>query len=224
MRTSPIAHALTARRAQFAPYRGMSCAVMVTEEDAARADAAGICDLSALERCGLKGAGAADWLQANGIVVSAGANTFAPLPGGGLVARLARAEFLVEDGPDDRVVSRLRPLLRAGLPRVTPVLRQDCALALVGTRIPELLVQTCNVDFAALPPDAPAVTLTQMVGVSVTVVRREVGGRAAVRVWCDYTSGPYLWETLTGIAEELGGGAVGAAAVWPRLAETMDRR
>lgn len=224
MRTSPVAHALSARRARFAPFRGMPCAFVVNDDDPVRAAAAGICDLSALERCGLKGAGAAEWLQSNGVAVSEGANTFAPLPGGGLVARLARTEFLVEDGPDDAIVPRLRSLLRAGLPKVTPVLRQDCALALVGSRIPELLVETCNVDFASLSPDAPVVTLTQMVGVSVTVVRRDIGGRAGVRVWCDYTSGPYLWDTLVGIAEELGGGAVGTAAVWPRLTETMDRQ
>ncbi len=217
VRSSPVAQALIARKAQWAPYRGMPCAVSVSADDVRQAGAVGVCDVSSLERCGLKGGGAAAWLEAQGVPVPAGANQWVSLPGGGLVARLARTEFLVEDGPSGTEVRRIRPLIRAGIDGVTPVLRQDCALVLTGERVPELLVQTCNVDFSGVPADGPGLTLTQMVGVSVTVIRRELNGRPVLRLWCDFTSGPYLWETLVGIAEELGGGAVGVAAAWPEL-------
>jgi sarcosine oxidase subunit gamma len=53
--------------------------------------------------------------------------------------------------------------------------------------------------------------------VSVTVLRHSLSGAPAWRVWCDYTAGTYLWETLVGIAEELGGGAAGITAAWPAL-------
>lgn len=223
VRSSPVAHALHARKAQWAPYRGMPCAVSVTADDVRHADSLGICDVSALERCGVKGGGAAAWLEAQGIPVPAEANHWVALPSGGVVARLARTEFLVEDGPSGMEVRRLRPLIRAGIDGVTPVLRQDCALVLTGERVPELLVQTCNVDFSGTRADDGGLTLTQMVGVSVTVIRRELYGRPAVRLWCDFTSGPYLWETLVGIAEELGGGAVGVAAVWPEFHAALGR-
>src|ERR1700675_2402124 len=58
-----------------------------------------LADLSALRRAGLKGPGAADWLQVHGVPVPSRPNAWSPLDGGGLVARLGRSEFLVEDGP-----------------------------------------------------------------------------------------------------------------------------
>lgn len=175
----------------------------------------GICDLSALPRIGLKGPGAADWLSARGVPVPDQPNTWSVLEGGGVVARLARTEFLVEDGFSGKTVARLAPDLKPGSPGVYPVPRQDCALALTGELVNELLVQTCNVDFTARTRDARVVTLTLMVGVSVTVLQQRLAGTDCWRLWCDGTSGPYLWETLTGIAAELGGGAVGFASAFP---------
>ena len=135
-----------------------------------------------------------------------------------MVARLARTEFMIEDGFDDDIAVRLRSELRPGEPGVYPVVRQDCALALAGPAVNELLVQTCNVDFASQSGVDPIVTLTQMVGVSVTVLRDDRGTVPCYRVWCDGTMGPYFWETLTGIAEELGGGPVGIASLFAATA------
>lgn len=212
-RTSPVARALGRLNPKWRIHRGMAIATRIGDADELLAASAGVCDLSALTRTGLKGPGAAAWLAAHGVPVPAEPNAWVPLPGGGLIARLARTEFLIEDDLDGDLAPRLAAELRAGLEGVTPVRRQDCALALLGERIGELLVQACNVDFAAQDPAARIVTLTLMVGVSVTVLRRDAGRHACHRIWCDATSGPYLWETLSGIAEELGGGPVGASVL-----------
>ena len=89
-----------------------------------------------------------------------------------------------------------------------PVLRQDAALIVGGSRLEELLRQTCNVNFRPLDPADRPVVLTSMVGVGVTVIPEVRKGLPAARIWCDGTYGHYLWETLLGIAVELGGGAV----------------
>lgn len=217
LRSSPVHFALTARHARFATVLGMPAAVQVSDADAARAAAAGVIDVSCLERIGLKGPRAAEWLAERRVPVPAQPNQWCATSRDELVARLARSEFLVEGGPGGVAVPALREELRAGLDGVYPVWRQDCALMLTGSRIPELLVQTCNVDFAAQAMGEPVVTLTQMVGVSVTVLRHSLSGALAWRVWCDYTAGAYLWETLVGIAEELGGGPAGIGAAWPAL-------
>jgi sarcosine oxidase subunit gamma len=57
-----------------------------------------------------------------------------------------------------------------------------------------------------------------MVGVSVLALRDEARGRRWLRIWCDGTFGPYLWETLLGIAREEGGAAVGFAKLFPDAA------
>ena len=217
LRSSPLHAALTARQARFATLLGMPVAVQVSDADQARAATAGVIDVSCLDRVGLKGPRAAEWLAERGVPVPAQPNQWCATSRDELVARLARSEFLIEGGPGGMSVPALRAELRAGLDGVYPVWRQDCALMLTGSRIPELLVQTCNVDFAAQPVAEPAVTLAQMVGVSVTVLRHSLSGAPAWRVWCDYTAGTYLWETLVGIAEELGGGAAGITAAWPAL-------
>lgn len=214
MRASPLSHALAALHPHCERLHGMAVALRLQDEEPGWAAALGVCDLSFLPRVGLKGPGAAAWLADRGVPVPAEPNRWAPLPDGGLVARLARSEFLVEDGFGGGPVAELAQRLQVG-PGVFPVPRQDCALALTGSAVAELLVQTCNVDFAAQDPAAHAVTLTSMVGVSITALRNSAGGRDAWRLWCDGTMGPYLWETLTGIARELGGGPVGLDSAYP---------
>jgi glycine cleavage system aminomethyltransferase T len=72
--------------------------------------------------------------------------------------------------PDRRPGRPDRPLAAApGGPGVYPVLRQDAAL-IVGSRLDELLRQTCNVNFRPLDPAARPVVLTSMVGVGVTAI------------------------------------------------------
>lgn len=215
-RTSPLAHSLATLHPEWVTVSGMPLAASLHGDAPGRSATLGICDLSALSRVGAKGPGAAQWLAARGVPVPDQPNTWRPIDGGGLVARLARTEFLVEDGFEGSTAARLALELRPGAVRnVYPVPRQDCALALTGAQVNDLLVQTCNVDFSAQDPAARIVTLTQMVGVSITALHQSLGGTACWRLWCDGTSGPYLWETLVGIAGELGGGPAGFRSAFP---------
>jgi sarcosine oxidase subunit gamma len=174
-----------------------------------------LADLSALRRAGLKGPGAADWLRARGVPVPARPNAWTPLDGGGLVARLARSEFLLEDGPHGDSAVAVHAELRTGAAGVYPVLRQDAALLVRGAAVHELFAQTCNIDFSTIAPLERTVSLTMMVGVAVTIIDTSLHNRPGYRIWCDGTYGAYLWDTLLEIAAELGGGAVGLGAVWP---------
>jgi sarcosine oxidase subunit gamma len=174
-----------------------------------------LADVSALQRTGLKGPGAGDWLQARGVPVPARPNAWAPLDGGGLVARLARSEFLLEDGLQGNFALAVHAGLRTAVSGVYPVLRQDAALLVRGEAVHELFAQTCNIDFSAIPSQERTVTLTMMVGVAVTIIDTSLDDKTCYRIWCDGTYGAYLWDTLLEIAGELGGGAVGLSAAWP---------
>ncbi|MCW5621408.1 MAG: hypothetical protein KIS79_09915 [Burkholderiales bacterium] len=177
-----------------------------------------LADVSALLRCGLKGPGAQDWLSAYGVPVPERANSWCAGARGGLVARLGRSEFLVESAWNDAQAMEIAHALRDPVPGVYPVLRQDCALLVQGARTRELWLQTCNVNLFDIPAQNREVTLTTMVGVSVTILKQPLGNDICYRIWCDGTFGAYLWETLLEIAVELGGAAVGFAEVFPDAA------
>ncbi|RTL49369.1 MAG: hypothetical protein EKK46_14455 [Rhodocyclaceae bacterium] len=186
---------------------GLSSAVFVSGEEAANL---AIADISLQPRFGCKGPGAISWLTAQGVPVPTAPNSACVLPQGkGRVLRLGVTEFLVEG--DAALVASLAAAQRPS--GVYPVLRQDACLLLSGRKLNALLLQSCNVNFAALDLSTSPVVLTSMVGVGVTVLPEEKNDVPCYRVWCDGSYGLYLWQTLCTIAEELGGGTVGAESL-----------
>jgi sarcosine oxidase subunit gamma len=179
--------------------------------DAHAAQTLGIADLSARRRCGCKGPAAAAWLAEQGLPIPPQPNTWLALAAGGLIARLGRSEFLIEDAPGGGQCAQIAS--RAPGAGVVAVLRQDAELVMVGRRTIDLLLQTCSVDFSSLDLAARPVVLTSMVGVGVTVIAEPAAGTVRTRIWCDNTYAGYLWETLVELARELGGGPVGLEAL-----------
>ena len=185
-------------------------------EDSAQAMASvGIVDLSCLARFGVKGPRAGAALETLGLALPPEPNRWADLDGGGLVARLGRSEFLLEDGIAGGSVRRVREALADGAPGVYPVPRHDLALALVGANVPALWDQTCSFDLREFAATPRLLVMTTMIGVSVTVARADLGGREGFRIWCDGTFGPYFFGTLLEIARELHGGAADVADLFP---------
>jgi sarcosine oxidase, subunit gamma len=208
-RMSPVHGRLEALGARFSERNAMQVAARIGDSDGERARVLGLADLSHLHKTGFKGGNAAVWARDQGLAV-AEPNCWAEVDGGGMLARLARSEFFIEDGDDGAVTARVRALIAQMPAGVYPVMRQDAGFALTGERVNKLLVETCNVNFGELESANHTVVMTSMVGVSVLVVRRDSGRRPCYRLWCDPTMAPYLWDTLAGIALELGGGPVGS--------------
>jgi sarcosine oxidase subunit gamma len=169
---------------------------------AASADGIVLTDLSRLPKCGFKGPGAPQWLAQLGLPVPQRANAWLPLEGGGIVARLGRTEFFLEDGAEGQAVARATAAFAAGVADVYPVIRQDAGMLLAGSRCHELLAQTCNVNFPGLDPAQREAVMTQMVGVAVLVVHAGSDASSGYRIWCDPTYAPYLWETLSDVAAD----------------------
>lgn len=210
LRSSPVHDQLASLEPQWQERRGMRIAVRVGGDDAVKLNTVALADLSFLPRFGLKGPAAAQWLEARNIALPALANSWAFLPGAGLIARLGNSEFFLEDGADGETAGATRLALGNGAQGVYPVLRQDAGFALAGARVNDLLVQTCNVDFAEHRAQQSVVVMTQMIGVAVLVIRADRAHVPCYRLWCDPTLAPYLWETLAQIAAELGGGVISA--------------
>ncbi|WP_298217727.1 hypothetical protein [Halothiobacillus sp.] len=207
---SPIHDVLLAKASAWSDSDSLPPSVRKFDaRDPQKATLLGVADLSHLPRTGAKGAGAAGWLADLGLPLPSRPNSWLALPDGGLISRLGRTEYLIESNPT--LVAQIMQTPRS--PGVYPVLRQDAAFALCGSRVNELLLQTCNVDFRCLAADPEQLVLTSMAGVSILVLATGDKIHPVFRLWCDGTYGPYLWETLTGIAEELGGGGIGLDAL-----------
>jgi sarcosine oxidase, subunit gamma len=168
----------------------------------------GLADASCLARLGVKGPGAARWLEAHGVELPIDVNSYVHNAAGGLAARLGRSEFFLEDQPHGGRVSELWAAPVAA-PGVYPVPRQDAAFVLFGARAERVLAQTTNFECRTLCRAANRVVMTTMAGVSVLLLGYELGGVARYRIWCDPSFGPYLCTTLLGIVREAGGGATG---------------
>jgi sarcosine oxidase subunit gamma len=167
-------------------------------------------DASALPRCGCKGPGAAQWLTAQGLTIPTAFNTWAATDSG-LIGRLAATEFFIEDTREGGVAARIRQALTRGASTDSgacyPVLREDAALILTGPHANDILLQTCNIDFAGLDMAAKPLVMSSMVGVSVLVIPQKQATGVVYRICCDPTFGPYLWRTLLAIVREQGGAA-----------------
>jgi sarcosine oxidase, subunit gamma len=214
LKSSPVASQLSKLKSEMRPIAGTVTAAAIAD-GAPAVQTIGIVDLSCLPRFGVKGPRAAAALEALGLALPPEPNRWAELESGGIVARLGRSEFLLEDGIVGGSVRRVHEALADGASGVYPVPRQDLALALVGSQVPALWEQTCSFDLRELDATPGLVVMTTMIGVSITVVRADCGSRTGVRLWCDGTFGPYFFETLLEIAEALQGGAAGICDLFP---------
>ena len=208
-RSSPVHAQLAALQPQWKEQHGMRSASRIAGDDATKLEAMALADLSFLPRFGLKGPAAGQWLESQNVALPANANSWASLPGAGVIARLGRSEFFLEDGAAADTISPIRTALGAGAPGVYPVIRQDAGFALAGNRVNELLAQTCNVNFEGFGHGERFAVMTQMIGISVLAIRTDHEQMPCYRLWCDPSFAPYFWETLAEIAGELGGGVIG---------------
>jgi len=221
MLKTPILYALADKEPRWTDFNGMSVALGYESEqiELERQQIAGICDVSCLQRFGVKGPQAAQWLEQRNIAPPAGNNSWATSGSGegtSLVLCLGSSEFLIEQQlnntsnglPDDRSLSQP---IAAGVYRVQ---RNDAAFILSGSRIQDLLSELCLLDLREQALAGDAVVMTQVAGVSATLLRQPSPGKhggMVFRLWCDGSYGAYMWQTLTQLAGELGGGAVGLA-------------
>ena len=210
IRVSPVQTRLEMLGAQFGDRAAMAVALRVGDQDSSRAEVVGLADLSYLRKTGCKGNRAADWLNSH-IDKLPTRNNWLHTTDGSTVARLGDSEFFIEDGPQSALCAGITEALRQPVDGVCPVYRNDASFALTGNLANDLLLEVCSVNFRDL--QLGSVVMTMMAGVSVLMLRRDAGTCGCYRIWCDPTMAGYLWDTLSEIALELGGGPIGVDAL-----------
>lgn len=219
-RQSPIHHLLEARQPTWSRAGDVVVAVSFDSVEAERtaAQTLGLCDLSGLMKLGVKGGGCTTWLSSQGVEVPAKVYESQSLEDGGLIVRLAGDEFFLESGIANRTVPMLFERLGHKEPTAADVFRverQDAAFLLVGSSAPDVLSQTCGINWHEAA--TRRLVLTRVAGVSCGVFPDTIAEIPAYRLWIDFSYAIYLWETLVQICEDLDGCVIGAGSLFPEL-------
>lgn len=153
-------------------------------------------------RWGVKGPGAATWLQQCGIAVPAGPNSVIHWYGGRCL-RLGLSEFLIEQ--DDFAAAPLLPDDAPADCDAWVLLRSDRSVLLAGHPWPAALAQGCSFNFERLRAEPYLVVMTLFAGIGVTFVREpsDTDAPLSLRLWCDASHATYLDQCLQQIAAPL---------------------
>jgi|CXWL01.1.fsa_nt_gi sarcosine oxidase subunit gamma len=217
-RRSPIQHLLESSAAEFRDFAGSSYAVRFrsAEDEQRTLELLGLCDLSGLQKLGVKGPAAATWLTNNGLQVPRDIFASRPLLGGGMIVRFGPREFFLEDGIANANLPALAAKIGSRQDGLVRVEHQEATFVLTGHRCLELFAQTCGINFREALPDK--VVFTRVAGVSCGILPESLhGGVPAYRLWVDPSYAVYLWETLAEICASLGGGVIGAGCIYSEL-------
>ena len=210
IQTSPVAHAQLRESAKWEVITGMNTVVEFASAtiEESRKKILGVADVSCLTRFGVKGPNATQWLVDRGIAIPTNPNAWTLCEQKTLVLRLGSSEFLIEDQLGGSACNRLSSD-RARVTSVYKVPRADAAFIVSGSQTLNLFSEICSLDLREKSLASKDLVMTQIAGISATLIRQTLNGEPVYRIWCDGTYGPYMWEVLLEIATELGGGAVG---------------
>jgi len=214
---SPIHEALDARGAEWCAIEGIDVAARVQDADTEQAsmESLGLCDLSGLQKIGLKGHDAEGWLAGQGIDVPQTVFESSLLDSGGVIVRIGSDEFFLEDGIGNSTVTSLAARMECLKGRVFRVEHQEATFLITGSRSLEVLAQTCGINFSEAV--ARQVIFTRVAGVSCGVFPDSVRNIPTIRIWVDPGYAVYLWETLVEICESLDGNVIGASCIYSEL-------
>jgi sarcosine oxidase subunit gamma len=211
IKTSPVSNAQKTMNPIMGAHQGMEVALSfeTLKAEQKHKEILGVTDVSCFARFGIKGAKAAEWLAQQGITTPDVINAWIEGAPGTLVLRLGTGEFLVEDQLMGKACAKLHPFDQSNMQSAFHVARADASFVLSGSEALNLLSELCVLDLRDATFPSNAIVMTQIAGISATLLRESLAGEQVYRIWCDGTYGAYLWEVLIEIAQELGGGAVG---------------
>ena len=176
-------------------------------QDPAQVRDLGLCDRGPVEKLGVKGPGAAAWLQGRNLPVPDAIYDLSPREARVQVVRSGFDEFVLR-ADNAEVRDELRAVLADGPAGVYPFEHESAVFALTGRRAREVLAQTCAVNFAE-PPDG-RIIYTRLAGATCAVIPQCGDPVPHYELWVDHATAPYLWQTLREIVKACEGSVVSA--------------
>jgi glycine cleavage system aminomethyltransferase T len=216
-RRSPILHLLESQGIEFRDFGGGSYAVRAgsAKDELRTLELLGLCDLSGLQKLGLKGHDGEALLTSCGLDVPSDVFASRSLPDGGVILRLGADEFFLEDNISNTASLEVAARIDSHQGKLVRVEHQEATFLLTGRRSLEALAQTCGINFLEATPHR--VVFTRVAGVNCGVYPETLREVPAYRLWVDPSYAVYLWETLVEICRSLDGGEIGAGCIYPEL-------
>ncbi len=162
-----------------------------------------ITNVSKLTRYGVKGPQAAKWLASHGVTTPKDANTWVQNDQT-LVMRLGGSEFLIEDQEGGKTCEKLVTDSKRVV-GVYKVPHADVSYLLSGSEVLNLLSELCALDLRESALAENMLVMTQVAGITATVLRQSINNEMVYRLWCDGTYGAYMKHVLDEITHELKG-------------------
>ena len=187
-------------------------------DEAARAEALGLADLTPLPRVGFKGWNTGPWLAQAGAEMGEASNRAYPQADGTRIARLAPGEALVladRAGRGPLIESLRQAWSMADADGCFHVARQEtsCWLLLTGAHAAGMLAKVCAVDLRPQAFAADAIAQTNVARLNAIVIRGDIGAVPAFDLLADSASAVYLWGALLDAMAEHDGAPIGLAAI-----------
>lgn len=216
IKTTPVAYAQAGYEVDWDIVNQREVAIHFDGKDAElkRTSTIGVTDVSCLDRFGVKGKGAADWLVKQGVALPEQANTWLETENT-LVLRLGMSEFLIEAQPDNDVCKKLEQAIKEHPKDVYYVARADASFYISGDNVLDMFSELCKLDLSDRVFKFGDVLMTQVADISATLTHQAINSKQIYRLWCDGTLGAYMWKVLHQLATEHGGGAVGLSIYFP---------
>lgn len=191
------------------------------EDEAAAARNLALADLSPLRRVGFKGAGAADWLASQGVMVPE-INRCAAQADGAMVFRLGANDIMITT--DIAAAAALPERLSAAwaalenppqAARGFPMPRQEgfCWFVLTGQHAAAAMAKICGVDLRPHKFAVGAIAQTSVARLSAVVARNDINGTPAYHLFADSASAEYWWDCIRDAMQEFNGRPVGTEAL-----------
>ena len=173
--------------------------------DATDAAELGLCDLSPVDKLGVKGPQAETWLHNQGIQVPKAIYDIEEFADKRNVVRSGTNEFILQDLGDTNLDDWRRALAHAPA-GVYPFEHESAVFGLTGRRARQVLAQTCSVDFAQAADNK--IIYTRVAGATCAITPQCERKVPRYVLWVDFGTAPYLWQTLLQIVTECGGRVV----------------
>ncbi|MDG2501838.1 MAG: hypothetical protein P8M77_05535 [Porticoccaceae bacterium] len=186
-----------------------------SETELAQAKELGLADLSTLPRTGFKGAGAPDWVTAQGVTLPRQPNTCAVQSDAGLVAKLSYQELLVlsDLNATSSMIEKLNQCSVGEQTYALPRADSHCWLAVTGSQAAEMFSKICAVDLRAHKFANAEVAQTSVAKANSIVIRHDLGSTQCFYILTDVSATEFLWDCLLDAMAEYQGKPVGIEAL-----------
>lgn len=210
-RRSPIYREFTG--ASFVDVAGVAVAASRgTDPNQSQAKKAGLLDLSALPRTGVRGTAAAEHLAAHNLPIPEHPNMCSLTAQGDMVLRLSQREFWLLGHPvsGQQTVSGFK---QHTLPEkgCYSLFCQDSHVwfAMTGMHLPDIMAKLCGVDLQETDFPVGAIAQTSVARINAIIINQPLNSIPCFSILCDSSAAEYMWHSLLDAMAEFEGQWVG---------------